>query len=134
MFNPSLSSVKKQRSVKKQNLMVLGLLASAGLTTGTMAPASAQFAPSQPFDNPQNAERTDIFSNRGGNQSSGMMDIIHRAIQGQGRSLEEFNEDKRENIDSAAQEFLRLRQQRLSNPSVPAPVTAPVPATTTPGN
>lgn len=128
MFKSSLSPMKKQR------LIVLGLLAFTGLAASHMAPAFAQTTPAQPFDNPQSAERSDIFSNRGGNQSGGMMDIIHRAIQGQGRSFEEFNEGQQENLDTAAQEFLKLRQQRLSNPSLTAPADTPTPAPTTPTN
>ncbi|WP_421658277.1 hypothetical protein [Leptothermofonsia sp. ETS-13] len=57
-----------------------------------------------------------------------MLDIIHRAIQGQGRSLEEYSEEQRENLDSAAEEFLKLRQQRLGN-QAPTTPTTPTPAT-----
>ncbi len=120
MIKSFLSPIKKH----------LSLLAFVGFAVGSVQPVFAQFGSStpQPLEDLQNPNRGDIFSNRGGNQTGSMLDIIHRAIQGQGRSLEEYTEEQRENLDSAAEEFLKLRQQRLGN-QTPTPPTTPTPAT-----
>jgi hypothetical protein len=88
------------------------VLAAVAIAVGVMPHASAQTTTPQPLDNPQSADRSDIFSNRGGNQSTNMLDIIHRALQGQSRSPEDYDSEQRDNLNDAAAQF-RARQKLL---------------------
>lgn len=120
MVKPSLSPMKKSHSA------LLGLLASVGLIVGAGQSALAQDTTTTTTTNPQplsdlsDSSRGDIFSNRGDTQGGSMLDIIHRAIQGQGRSPEEFSQEQGENLDSAAAEYKKLQQQRLNTQTTPS--------------
>jgi hypothetical protein len=57
-------------------------------------------------------QQSDPFSNRGGDSSSGMMDFMHRVMQGPGPDMGTFSAANRENLNDAASAF-RAKQQRL---------------------
>jgi len=63
---------------------------------------------------------SDPFSS-GGNQSSSVLDLIHRITLGNGRSLSEYSSTQQENLGTEASDFRTrqlelLRQQNLSQP------------------
>jgi hypothetical protein len=119
----------------KKSLPAVLTLAIAGIVVALPRSVAAQTTPSALNDPLSGDSRGDIFSNRGNNgQPSSMLDIIHRAIQGQGQSSEDFQSAQNENLDDAAVQFRKLQQQRLQNPtgttsstSTPAPATSTTP-------
>jgi hypothetical protein len=117
-------------TVKNQNLSFLGFLVTVSLIAGYGQSAYAEVpssTPINPLEDVQNPNRGDIFSNRDGNQAGDMMNFIHQAIQGQGRSLDEYSQEQRDNLDTAAQEFRKQQQQRLGNQT-----QSPTPSSSTP--
>lgn len=72
---------------------------------------------------------------------NGIFDLVHRAMMGGNRSLDDFSNEQQGNLNDAAAQFRALQQQRLKNqqqtpaatPEAPAAST-PSPATTTPAN
>lgn len=99
----------------------------------------AQTAPgSQPLQDfrPQE-ENVDVFSGRG-NQSSGIMDIIHRANFGNIQSATDFRANSNQNVLDAAAQFrqqqLRAIQQNRPQQAIPGQVTPVLPAVVTPGS
>lgn len=120
------------RSNRAQKLVKgCAVVAGVGLVTlGFVSSVSAQTAANgQPLGAFPNAESNpDPFSNRG-DQSSGVMSLIHRALQGQSKGAEEFNAEQQESLDSAAAQF-RAKQQELlrSNSAVPVAPVVPAPA------
>jgi hypothetical protein len=56
---------------------------------------------------------TDPFNNRSGNPSKGVMDLIHNAILGPTRSLDEYGAEQQGNLNSEASDYLKRRQAEL---------------------
>lgn len=92
----------------------------------TIAQTSETVNPLEDFQNSDNL--SDPFSNRGSGQS-GVYDLIHRAILGNGRSAEDFNSEQRESLNDAASEFRKLQLERFKNEQ-PAVPTNPTPTPT----
>lgn len=117
-------------SLKQPALMFAGALAVTSVVLGVAPNVLAQMTPTaDPLKDIQNSEAgNDPFSNRGGNATSGMMDLIHRAMQGQSKSSEEYSAEQRENLDSAASEFRRLQQERLRQTPSTTPAVTPSPS------
>ena len=124
------------RSTSAQKLVQAGgaIVAAAGLVAlGLVSSVSAQAVNnSQPlsgsgFGNSDGS--SDPFSSRG-DQSSGVMGLIHRAMQGQTKGADEFRAEQDESLDSAAAQF-RARQQELlkQNAGTSVVPVAPLPAT-----
>jgi hypothetical protein len=134
--------VAAARSTSAPRLIKAGgaIVAAVGLVMlGWGSSVSAQAVNNaQPLSQPLNGNgfpnadgSADPFSNRGGNQSSGVMGLIHRALQGQSKGADEFNAEQQQSLDSEAAQF-RAKQQTLlrqgaAAPTVPA--VAPLPAT-----
>ena len=98
----------------------------------TFAQASGLNNSPQPLQDFQTQDNTDPFSGR--SSGSGIFDLIHRSRLGNGRSIEEFNTEQRQNLNDAAAEFRNKQRQILEKQAVPAPgaiapteITAPVP-------
>ena len=86
----------------------------------------------QPLQDFQTQDNTDPFSGR--SSGSGIFDLIHRSRLGNGRSIEEFNTEQRQNLNDAAAEFRNKQRQILEKQAEPTPgaiapteITAPVP-------
>jgi hypothetical protein len=110
----------------------LSVLAGANLLVlQLLLPASAQTGTPQPLEDFQTQNKTDPFSSRGNGQADGIFDLIHRAIQGPSRSLDEFNSEQKESLDTAAADFRAQQRQRIQNQQSPVPPSSPaaVPAT-----
>lgn len=108
--------------------ITIGILAGMGVAFGSLSAAIADTAgtpqPLQDFQNPDKA--SDPFSSRGG--QSGVMDFIHRAMQGSTRSVEEFSAEQNESLDASLAEFraqqaaeIRKRQQTQAGTESTAP-------------
>ncbi|HEY9623075.1 MAG TPA: hypothetical protein V6C78_22155 [Crinalium sp.] len=103
---------------------LLGFVAATGMgLVMTALPASAQFGNSDPLlTNPQSGEGTnDPFSSRGSGQMEGAFDLLHRVQQSPSRSLDEFQVDQQDNLNSAASDFRQRQQQLLQQQQPPAP-------------
>ncbi|MGI0486167.1 hypothetical protein ACN4EK_12065 [Pantanalinema rosaneae CENA516] len=117
--------------IRRSTLLAIGLLAGMGVSLGILSPVMANPNTPQPLQDFQNPDKSsDPFSSRGG--QSGVMDFIHRAMQGGGRSIDEFSADQGENLDSAMTEFrkqqqaeLRKRRQAQSETTTPIPGATP---------
>ena len=116
----------------------LGLCVSIGLTAFASQSVLAQTATTplqgttvNPLQDFQQQDNPDPFSERGSSQSNGIFDLIHRAVLGPSRGLDEYSTEQRDNLNTAAAEFRAKQQQLLQNPgqTTPAAVT---PATVTP--
>lgn len=78
--------------------------------------AFAQSAPIPGMDNYQSNEQNLLYGNSGfGNVNP--MDLIQRATLAPSRSVEEFSAESQQNLDDAATEFKRLREQMLLAPN-----------------
>ncbi|MBL1176512.1 hypothetical protein [Pantanalinema sp. GBBB05] len=121
--------------------ITFSILAGIGVALGSLSAALADTATPQPLQDFQNPDKaSDPFSSRGG--QSGMMDFIHRAMQGSTRSVEEFSAEQDENLDASLAEFraqqaaeIRKRQQTTeTNTTAPDAATSnnPAPTSTTP--
>lgn len=120
---------------KPGNLMIrIALSAIAFSTLFLPQPTFAQASGlnnSQPLQNFQTNDNPDPFSGRSG--GSGVLDLIHRSRLGNGRSIEEFSTEQRQNLNDAAAEFrnkqrLLLEKQTLPSPeATPTEITAPTP-------
>jgi hypothetical protein len=97
-------------------------IAVIGFLVGVSQTASAQDASiAQPQQIFQDQQTRDPFSNRGSDQSGGVMDLIHRAMQAGGTSNEDFVSGQQENLDSATEAFRAAQQKRLTGtPTAPA--------------
>jgi hypothetical protein len=89
---------------------------------------------SQPQQNFQTNDNPDPFSGR--SSGTGIFDLIHRSRLGNGRSIDEFTSEQRQNLNDAAAEFRNKQRQLLQKPeeTVPSPgaiapteITTPVP-------
>lgn len=108
----------------KLTQFTLGFAAAIGLMTGFSHSASAQQeGVAQPQEIFQDGQTRDPFSGRGSDQSGGVMDLVHRAMQAGSTSNEDFYGQQKENLDSAAADFRAAQQQRLNSPQT-APATA----------
>jgi hypothetical protein len=77
---------------------------------------------SQPLQNFQTNDNPDPFS---GSSGTGMFDLIHRSRLGNGRSIEEFSTEQRQNLNDAAAEFRNKQRLLLEKPAVPSPEATP---------
>lgn len=98
----------------------------------TFAQASGLTNSPQPLQDFQTQDNTDPFSGR--SSGSGIFDLIHRSRLGNGRSMEEFNTEQRQNLNDAAAEFRNKQRLLLEKPAeatpgaiAPTEITAPVP-------
>ncbi len=113
----------------KKSVPAFLVLAIAGIAVSMPRSVAAQTT-TQPFNDSLSGDsRGDVFSGRGNGQTNSMFDIIHRAMQGQGLSSEDFNEEQQENLDDAAAQFRKLQQQQLQKPT--ATSSTPAASTTT---
>ncbi len=122
----------------KSSKLMIRIAASAIATCAIFSP-QATFAQAsglnnnvQPLQDFQTKDNTDPFSGR--SSGTGIFDLIHRSRLGNGRSIEEFNTEQRQNLNDAAAEFRNKQRQMLEKQAVPAPgaiapteITAPVP-------
>ncbi len=99
------------------------------LPQATFAQASS-LNNSQPLQDFQTNDNPDPFS---GSSGTGVFDLIHRSRLGNGRSIEEFSTEQRQNLNDAATEFRNKQRLLLEKPAVPSPeatpteITAPIP-------
>jgi hypothetical protein len=102
--------------------MVSGLLLGVSLLLPSGAIAqilpSNGVTPNNALQDFQRQDATDPLS--GGNGSTGLLDLIHRANLGNGRDPNEFMLEQREQMNSEADAFRNKQQQMLGNPN-PAP-------------
>ena len=123
------------KTCKSGNLMIrvaLSAIASSALflPQPTFAQASG-LTNSPPLQDFQTNDNPDPFSGRSG--GSGVLDLIHRSRLGNGRSIEEFSTEQRQNLNDAAAEFRNKQRLLLEKPAVPSPeatpteITAPIP-------
>lgn len=120
----------KPASVPSATRFAFAVLTGMGIvlfSQATIAQTSETVNPLEEFQNSDNA--ADPFSDRSGSQK-GVYELIHRAIQGNGRSVEDFSAEQRESLNDAASEFRRLQQERLKNEQPAATSTTPTPAPT----
>lgn len=90
--------------------MAIAIISSFGQS------AFAQSAPIPGMDNYQSNEQNLLYGNSGfGNVNP--MDLIQRATLAPSRSVEEFSAESQQNLDDAATEFKRLREQMLLAPN-----------------
>lgn len=120
--------------MKQQNFGWRALIAIAtiGLVCSSVEAVTAQTTV-DPLQDLRTDSNNDIFSNRGGNASGGVFDLIHRAMQGSSKSADDFNQEQRESLDSATAEFRAkrealLRKQQQTTPANPAATTPATPA------
>ncbi|MBW4474406.1 MAG: hypothetical protein KME45_29125 [Stenomitos rutilans HA7619-LM2] len=107
------------------------VLAAIGLVIGVSQAALAQeVQPAQPQQIFQDQQTRDPFSSRGNDQTGGVMDLIHRAMQAGSTSNEDFVGEQQENLDSATAAFREAQKKRLTGTSTP-PVATPGTATPT---
>ena len=110
----------------KSSKLIVRITASAIASCALFSP-QATFAQAsglnnnsaQPLEDFQTKDNTDPFSGR--SSGSGIFDLIHRSRLGNGRSMEEFNSEQRQNLNDAAAEFRNKQRQMLEKPAVPAP-------------
>ena len=123
------------KTSKPGNLMMrvaLSAIASFAifLPQATFAQASG-LNNSPPLQDFQTNDNPDPFSGRSG--GSGVLDLIHRSRLGNGRSIEEFSTEQRQNLNDAAAEFRNKQRLLLEKPAVPSEgttpteITAPIP-------
>jgi len=98
--------------------MISGVLlgASLFLPSGVIAQIlpSNGVSPNNALQDFQKQDSTDPLS--GGNGSTGLLDLIHRANLGTGRDPNEFMLEQRELMNSEADSFRQKQQQMLGNP------------------
>jgi hypothetical protein len=80
----------------------------AGIKTSTLAQSK------DPANQGYQSNEEDSFFGSGSNNGFNPLDLIHRANQSNGRSIDEFSQDSETNIKDSASEFKRLQQERLS--------------------
>ncbi len=127
-------NIKTSKSGNWMIRIAASAIASCALFTpqATFAQASGLNNSPQPLQDFQTQDNTDPFSGR--SSGSGIFDLIHRSRLGNGRSMEEFNTEQRQNLNDAAAEFRNKQRQILEKQAAPAPgaiapteTTAPVP-------
>jgi hypothetical protein len=122
------------KTSKPGNLIIR--IALSAIASSTFLLPQATFAQanglnnSQPQQNFQTNDNPDPFS---GSTGTGVFDLIHRSRLGNGRSVEEFSTEQRQNLNDAAAEFRNKQRLLLEKPAVPSPgappteTTAPIP-------
>ena len=110
----------------KSSKLIVRIAASAIATCAIFSPQATLAQASdlnnnnaQPLQDFQTKDNTDPFSGR--SSGSGIFDLIHRSRLGNGRSMEEFNSEQRQNLNDAAAEFRNKQRQMLEKQAVPAP-------------
>lgn len=89
--------------------LILGTITTMGTTLLSPQPSHAQLSPStnagalQDFQNRDNADTSRILN---------PFDLIHRSRLGNNRDMQEFSEEQRKNINSAADEY-RAKQRQI---------------------
>jgi hypothetical protein len=115
-----------------QQLLKSGYVLVA-ITLGVLSatPSLAQTV-SNPIQDLQNGNSNDVGNILNGNTGTGagsIMNLMNRLQTMDGRSVDEYSADQRENINNAAEAFRQRQQQRIeSNPANPGAV-APAPVT-----
>ena len=114
-------NIKTSKSGKLMIRVTASAIASCALFSpqATFAQASGLTNSPQPLQDFQTKDNTDPFSGR--SSGSGIFDLIHRSRLGNGRSMEEFNSEQRQNLNDAAAEFRNKQRQMLEKPALPAP-------------
>jgi hypothetical protein len=123
---------------KSGNWMLLTAL-SAIVSSAILLP-EATFAQASGLNNSQSVQdfqtndNPDPFTGRG--SGTGLFDLIHRSRLGNGRSIDEFTSEQRQNLNDAATEFRNKQRQILQKPEetipsagaiAPTEIIAPVP-------
>ncbi len=120
------------KTSKPGNLMIRIALSAIALSTLFLPQATfAQVSGlnnSQPLQDFQTNDNPDPFSSRLG--GSGVLDLIHRSRLGNGRSIEEFSTEQRQNLNDAAAEFRNKQRLLLEKPAVPSEGATPTEITT----
>jgi hypothetical protein len=111
---------------KPGNLMMKVALSAIAFCTfflpqATLAQANG-LNNSQTQQNFQTNDNPDPFS---GSSGTGVFDLIHRSRLGNGRSIEEFSTEQRQNLNDAAAEFRNKQRLLLEKPAVPSQGTTP---------
>jgi hypothetical protein len=109
-------------------LISLNLLLGTGLATLAAAPTLAQAVNNADALKDFKTENTDPFSNRGGDGSNGVFDLIHRVMQGTPDTAA-FQAQQQQNLDDAAAAFKEMQRQRLQ-PAAQPPTAPPAPVAT----
>lgn len=127
-------NIKTYKSANWVIRVTVSAIASCALFSpqATFAQASGLTNSPQPLQDFQTQDNTDPFSGR--SSGSGIFDLIHRSRLGNGRSMEEFNTEQRQNLNDAAAEFRNKQRLLLEKPAeatpgaiAPTEITAPVP-------
>jgi hypothetical protein len=127
-------NIKTSKSGNWMIRVAVSAIASCALFSpqATFAQASGLTNSPQPLQDFQTQDNTDPFSGR--SSGSGIFDLIHRSRLGNGRSMEEFNTEQRQNLNEAAAEFRNKQRLLLEKPAettpgaiAPTEITAPVP-------
>lgn len=127
-------NIKTYKSANWVIRVTVSAIASCALFSpqATFAQASGLNNSPQPLQDFQTQDNTDPFSGR--SSGSGIFDLIHRSRLGNGRSMEEFNTQQRQNLNDAAAEFRNKQRLLLEKPAeatpgaiAPTEITAPVP-------
>ncbi len=128
MIHNTLTQKLTQKKIPR--FVLVTAIASGMAMLTALSPAAAQFgnnADALKDPNQQNAP----FSNSG-SSTNGIFDLIHRAVLGPGKSLEEFNAEQTESLDAATEAFRAQQKEKLGHTSAPtvtpAPVVSPAPS------
>jgi hypothetical protein len=133
MLNKSIMNGKISRSSNWMISAAIGAIASSAILVpqATFAQASG-LNNSPPLQDFQTNDNPDPFSGR--SSGTGIFDLIHRSRLGNGRSLDEFTTEQRQNLNDAAAEFRNKQRQLLQKQAEPSSgaiepneITAPVP-------
>ena len=95
--------------------LILGTITTMGTTVLSPQPSHAQVNPStnagalQDFQNRDNVDTSRIFN---------PLQLIHRSRLGNNRDMQEFSEEQRKNINSAADEYRAKQRQILQKQQV----------------
>jgi hypothetical protein len=119
------SAIDVESGSMGKNGFALKLLAGLGLAMAIAQPTWAQTPSSaEVFKDPQSSDAlSNLFNNRGDNATTGLFDLIQRVSQGQ-VDPDAFRQQQRDNINSAAADFLNRRRQLLQGQPT-QPKTAP---------
>jgi len=103
------------RSSNSLTKLAFGLL--AGTTLSVLLLPEATLAQTLQNDPGQDFQKQGDAINGGTGQSFSVFDLIHRSNLGGNRSMEDVNNEQKENLDSAAAEFRAKQRQRLQIPA-----------------
>ena len=113
-----------------KSLLAILLSTGVGISLSLLLPQTAwtqtatNVNPLEDLD-PQQQDR-DIFSRTNDNPSATIFDLMHRAQQGNIRSVDEYNAEQNKIIDDAATQFRQEQLRMIKEQNQPAnPVTAP---------